>query len=305
MAAGLGLAATIELSNLGSITLRPGDNDRNQVWGGESLAPISGTPIFDLQSALTAAGIALKTDGSFGPETKTALSRYQWYRAKLNFGLKLTPGAAPMTGLITPSPPFVSRTLGVCDQTVASDLLAFRAGGFITTTPLVRFSIQGFANLQKSDQFTALDYPLAEADEILVHTNFVDVVGVLNEQALATQVVLRLNQAFRRADVAPSGAVVRPAKKSQHLVGYAVDLNIIDGDTINTANVFKTGKETAAANAFIKGVKAKGIRWGGDFSETDPVHFDDFLNPNGEDYDMTYFFAQQCFQAQHPMRRIS
>jgi len=31
------------------------------------------------------------------------------------------------------------------------------------------------------------------------------------------------------------------------------------------------------------GIKGKGLRWGG-VSDTDPVHFDDLVDPKGEDY---------------------
>jgi len=116
---------------------------------------------------------------------------------------------------------------------------------------------------------------------------------------------LRINQAFRRADVPPSGTVVAPARKSRHLVGHAVDLNIVDGATINTASMFLTKKATAAALAFIQAVRIQGYRWGGDFSNVDPVHFDDALDPESEDYTMTRFFAQLCFHSQHPMRQLN
>ena len=35
-------------------------------------------------------------------------------------------------------------------------------------------------------------------------------------------------------------------------------------------------------------------KWGG--------QFDNFLSPNGEDYEAQHFFAQRCFHLHHPMR---
>ena len=88
-------------------------------------------------------------------------------------------------------------------------------------------------------------------------------------------------------------------------VSDAVDLNIVDGTAINSSAMFNNGTETDNADAFVTAVKKKGIRWGGDFNDTDPVHFDDFVKPSGEDYDMIFFFAQHCYDDDHRMRVVS
>lgn len=54
----------------------------------------------------------------------------------------------------------------------------------------------------------------------------------------------------------------------------------------------------------LTAVQGRGLRWGGDFSPADPVHFDDYVDPNGEDFDMNYYFAQRAYQQQHPMRQV-
>jgi len=293
-------------SDLGAATLRLGDSDSGQRWGGQFRPEFAGTPVFELQSALVAVGTLAKAGGDFGPETQNALKRFQWYRENMGFRLKLAPGAKPSSGVITPCSAFVGATPGICDQSLAADLLEWVTGNFSTTTPLVRLSTTNLSNVHLSEQFTTLDYPSAQPGEILLHPNFAAAVaGAFNDEANRANVHLRINQAFRRADVPPSGSVVAPATKSQHLVGHAVDINIVDGPTINTASMFLAKKATAAALAYIQAVKAKGYRWGGDFSNVDPIHFDDFLDPDGEDYAMTHFFAQLCFHAQHPMRQLN
>jgi hypothetical protein len=113
-----------------------------------------------------------------------------------------------------------------------------------------------------------------------------------------------INQSFRVHSIPPSGAVVPPANKSQHLIGHAVDLNISDRGTLNSSAMFEQGNETDNADEFIAAVKKSGVRWGGDFKASDPVHFDDLVNPQGEDYGMIFFFAQHCYDEDHPMRLV-
>jgi D-alanyl-D-alanine carboxypeptidase-like protein/putative peptidoglycan binding protein len=297
----------ITLDSLEMITLRPGDHDAKKIWGGTVRHGRSGTPVTELQSALIAVGTLLVTppDGQFGHFTKEALQRFQWYLRNQSYRLKITPAADPAAGHIMPYSGPVAGVAGHCDKAIATELLSWQSGNFVTTSPLVRLSLDKVSNVNTSDTFKVLDYPQAKDGEVLVHADFSDSISsTLNDEAKKAKVTLNINQTFRVQGVAVGGAVVTPAKKSQHLIGHAVDLNIVDGDTINSAAMFNAGTETDAADVFTKGVKSQGLRWGGDFADTDPVHFDDNLNPASEDYKMTLFFAQQCFEANHPMRVV-
>jgi hypothetical protein len=224
----------------------------------------------------------------------------------MDYRLKVSAGAAASTGLTSTFGSVSSGLPGVCDAGLASELASWRDGNSICTTPLVRLSLGGVSNVNTADTFTVLDYPNAQTGEVLVHQDFASVISsTLNDAAKTAKVSLNINQTFRVQGVPPSGAVVPPASKSQHLIGHAVDLNIVDGTTINSSAMFKNETETDNADAFVSTVKKKGIRWGGDFNETDPVHFDDFVKPSGEDYDMIFFFAQHCYDDDHPMRVVS
>jgi hypothetical protein len=296
---------TLDLSDLGAVTLRNGDDDKHHRWGGQVRHGVTGAPVNQLQSILVDMGLLKKADGGFGHQTHVALQRFQWYGKNMEYRLKVGAGA-PSSGVITPYSMLTPGVPGLCDKNLASELLAWQAGTFIPTTPLVRLNIQGLSNVDTSDTFEILSYPSAQQNEILVHADFADAIrSTMNDQAKAAKVTLNINQSFRRSDVPPSGAVVTPATKSQHLVGHAVDLNIIDGSTTNTSVMFKNNEETDAADAFVTAVKGKDLRWGGDFHKYDPVHFDDFLDPTSEDYEMTYFFVQHCFHAHHPMLQVT
>jgi hypothetical protein len=298
----------LTLSTLGTIALRTGDHDAKHVWGGTVRHAMSGTPVAELQAALIAVGTLLNShpDGQFGHHTRDALQRFQWYVRNQKYRLKLVPGTDTSVGIITPFSGTQAGVAGMCDKAMAGELLSWQDGNFITTSPLVRLSLQNVSNIDTSDTFKLLDYPQAQAGEVLIHADFADSIkSTMNEEAKKAKVTLNINQTFRVEGAAVGSAVVTPAKKSQHLIGHAVDLNIVDGDTVNTASMFNGGTETDAADKFIKGVKAQALRWGGDFSDSDPVHFDDNLDPKSEDYKMNLFFAQQCYQANHPMRVVS
>lgn len=297
----------LKFSDLDTIVLRMGDNDSKQIWGGKKHHGQTGTAVIELQAALIAVGTLLdKTpDGDFGHHTRDALQRFQWYVRKQSYRLKVAPGQNPASGVISPYSGTVAGAPGLCDKKMAAELLAWQAANFVTTTPLVRVNLQNVSNVDTSDTFKTLDYPQATAGEVLAHADFADnITSAMNDEAKKAKVMLNINQTFRVEGASVGSAVVTPAKKSQHLIGHAVDLNIVDGDNVNTAAMFNAGKETDGADKFITGIKARGLRWGGDFSDTDPVHFDDLVDPKGEDYKMNLFFVQHCYQENHPMRVV-
>jgi peptidoglycan hydrolase-like protein with peptidoglycan-binding domain len=300
-------AKAITLQSLGALSLRSGDNDDAHRWGGAVQSKLAGRPVRELQEALIAVGtLKERADGAFGHNTQNAIRRFQWYLNNMDYRLKVSAGGAPSAGLASTFGTVSSGLLGVCDAGLASELGSWLDGNYICTTPLVRLSLGSLSNVDTAGTFTVLDYPGAQAGEVLVHQDFAAAIsGAMNDAAKTAKVSLNINQTFRVHGIPPSGAVVPPASKSQHLIGHAVDLNIVDGTTVNSAAMFNNGTETKNADAFVAAVKKKGIRWGGDFNDTDPVHFDDFVNPSGEDYDMIFFFAQHCYDDDHPMRVVS
>jgi len=104
----------------------------------------------------------------------------------------------------------------------------------------------------------------------------------LAEYAVSCGVRLHVNSSFRRQGQAVAGAVVPPARASNHHVGHAVDANVeVDGRLI-TSRVMEPSRLASAPKAackFVALVRAdRTLRWGGDFKQPDPVHFDDGLN---------------------------
>lgn len=80
-----------------------------------------------------------------------------------------------------------------------------------------------------------------------------------------------------------AGAIVKPADRSNHLVGHAIDMNLRDtAGRLFTSGMLKAlASQPAAVRRFIELVRQDpALRWGGDFTRPDPVHIDDGLNVN-------------------------
>ena len=95
-----------------------------------------------------------------------------------------------------------------------------------------------------------------------------------------------------------SGAVVTPAKMSNHFVGQAWDCSFfVDGKFYNSTFLKEKGIPDLL-KASIEEIKGIGLRWGGDFTKVDLVHFDSGLNlSNPELYRQKYNEYHQALQA--------
>ena len=127
-------AKTLDINNLGPVVLRLGDNDAHHCWGGQVQHGLNGTPVHGLQSALVAVGTLKKTDGVYGHDTHKAVRRFQWYLENAAYRLKVALGTPPSSGAIIAYSSLMTCTPGTCDKGLASELLAWQAGNFVTTT---------------------------------------------------------------------------------------------------------------------------------------------------------------------------
>lgn len=125
----------------------------------------------------------------------------------------------------------------------------------------------------------------------------------MNDSAKELGLSIKVNQAFRIHGVKVTGSVVPPATKSQHLIGHAIDCNIVDGDKWNTSSDFKNNKQTSKAEKFIKAVTKGGFRWGGNFVQKDSPHFDKQLIANSFDYEAKFFLNQDQLSSGAPIEK--
>ena len=127
--------------------------------------------------------------------------------------------------------------------------------------------------------FKASNFESLKGGNIQVDEDFAPLLVKMNEVAVKHGINVIVTSAFR-SDTNVKGAIVTPAQMSNHLVGHAIDCNLRKGkEYFNSA---KMNDKLGADNVFIKECTAF-LRWGGEFHNTDPVHFDDELNIKNPD----------------------
>lgn len=117
-----------------------------------------------------------------------------------------------------------------------------------------------------------------EGAPVVADADFLPALGQLEQLAAGHELTLYVTHAARLQRQTLAGAVVRPATRSNHLVGHAIDCNVrYRGRLYRSVELGDVGSLPAAVRAFLDAVRAhETLRWGGDFG--DPVHFDDALN---------------------------
>jgi Bacterial SH3 domain/D-alanyl-D-alanine carboxypeptidase len=119
-------------------------------------------------------------------------------------------------------------------------------------------------------------------DEILADADFLPSLDRVNDLAAACGVEIHVTSSFREPDRSPSGAIVPPAKRSNHFVGHAIDMNVKSPSGFFNSEKLRPAKLSALpaeVREFIQKVRDDPVlRWGGDFNPEDPVHIDDGLN---------------------------
>jgi hypothetical protein len=115
----------------------------------------------------------------------------------------------------------------------------------------------------------------------------------INGYARQRGVEIWVTSSFREPGQVLAGAVVEPARASNHLVGHAIDMNVrLQGELFNSRRLRRASHPElpAAVRGFLDDVRADGgLRWGGDFTREDPVHIDDKLNIDEPDLWMRKF----------------
>lgn len=122
--------------------------------------------------------------------------------------------------------------------------------------------------------------------KIRVDVDFVPVMERVDAFAKVFGVTIYVTQSLRDPKKEVSGAVVKPAVMSNHLVGHGIDFNLIDSDGVwyNSGKLGRFTKLPKHIQGFIQAIRdADGLRWGGDFRTPDVIHFDDMLNKRDPD----------------------
>ncbi|GAB4253990.1 MAG: hypothetical protein Kow0079_09970 [Vicingaceae bacterium] len=128
-----------------------------------------------------------------------------------------------------------------------------------------------------------------------VHKDFVPLLNDVNEMAKKQKVKVWVTSSFRETSKV-NGAIVTPAKFSNHMVGHAIDFNLkygADFTKLCNSSCLSKNPLSQPVKGFIEAVrKHPKLRWGGDFSAKDVVHIDDHYNKDLETWKKTYYEIQ-------------
>lgn len=115
---------------------------------------------------------------------------------------------------------------------------------------------------------------------IQVSADFIKELALLESWAVELDLYIHVTSSFRQKDVPVTGAIVPPARRSNHYVGHAIDMNLIyRGNFFNSSKLADFHSLPGAIQNFIGKIRAHDyLRWGGDFMKADPVHIDDNLS---------------------------
>lgn len=126
---------------------------------------------------------------------------------------------------------------------------------------------------------------------IIVDYSFVKTLKKINYYAKKYGVLLYVTSSFRTPNQKLSKTVVKPATRSNHLAGHAIDMNIVyKGKWYDSTSMSRKNFSKLPYNVklFLNSIrKDPDMRWGGDFTKEDPVHIDDNLNSN-----YSYWYAR-------------
>lgn len=282
-------------SPFGPYELRNGDSDSKQIWGGRKHPSVAGY-VTSLQKALQSVDIPLAlVDGEFGPMTERAVKMFQWC-------LTTHPYRRRNQSLVTDPHKVTQALSGRLDTQTSRELSRWIEQGYASTGDLVRLDSKQLEHIEVGDGFRVLNHGSVHDDEVVMAASAIDLLTTANRKAGQRSVKIVLNQAFRVSGAPVSGSVVPPATRSQHLIGHAIDCNIVDGDNWNSSRTFASGRQSKGATAFISDMKAAGFRWGGDFTKPDTPHFDKRLDPYGDAYEFKFFFNQRTVSNNLPIR---
>jgi peptidoglycan hydrolase-like protein with peptidoglycan-binding domain len=131
-----------------------------------------------------------------------------------------------------------------------------------------------------------------------VDIEFVPALEKINAYAEQADVFIHVTSAFRTSSNV-AGAIVKPATRSNHMAGHAIDMNVIYEQTkcANSGMLGKYPNVPEPVRRFIKSIiDDKGLRWGGLFKTKDPVHIDDGLNGDMAKWDKRYQAMQKAVQ---------
>jgi len=132
-------------------------------------------------------------------------------------------------------------------------------------------------------------HKLLSGKECKIHTDFIPAMDLFCRYLEIVKCSAHVNSSYRANTSNINGAVVTPARRSNHMIGCGIDCNLIDskGKMWSSAEmeVFcpeskkYTPSVTNEISQFLGLIRrSKTLRYGGDFHTPDPIHYDNGIN---------------------------
>ena len=127
-----------------------------------------------------------------------------------------------------------------------------------------------------------------QGNQIRINSGFIDSMKILEQLCEKYDLRLHITSSLREPGQIISNNIVEPASMSNHLIGHAIDMNIVSHeDWFNSTKLSDYDSLPDTIQSFLSDLQAKGLRWGGHFSKPDPVHIDDATNLKSKSYYVT------------------
>ena len=127
---------------------------------------------------------------------------------------------------------------------------------------------------------------------------FIPSLEKINDYAEKANVYVFVTSSFRTSSNV-NGAIVKPATRSNHMAGHAIDMNVIYGNNqwATSGELVKYPSVPGPVKTFIDSIiDDPTLRWGGKFRIKDVVHIDDHLNKDRDKWDERYQAMQKAVQ---------
>ena len=142
-------------------------------------------------------------------------------------------------------------------------------------------------NLKNLKEFKSENIFGIRGNQILINKGFDKYLNQIDKYASDNRIKIIVTQSYRYPKQLLSKTIVTPAKKSNHLVGFAFDFNILkDNKTFTSKQIKKKNLKILPVEiqCFINNIREnQNIRWGGDFNTEDPIHIVYPLNKKSPD----------------------
>ncbi|WP_179957683.1 SH3 domain-containing protein [Exilibacterium tricleocarpae] len=134
-----------------------------------------------------------------------------------------------------------------------------------------------------SPHFEPVTYANARfvGEKIRVDRDFTPELDKIAGFAEQTDLQIWVTSSIRQLNNQVNGAIVKPAAKSCHHIGHAIDMNLLYRNELYNSKKLRKSHHPKLPGPLLDFIqllrKDATLRWGGDFTTEDPVHIDDNL----------------------------